>query len=123
MIGYKVYSEIGAYSEVLGASSHRQIQMLLEKLLSQLNVAIAAIENNQTVEKCKRISSANNIVNYLRDCLNFEDKSSIAQRLDAIYAHLEKQLFFANAGSDPAILRKCIVIVNNVKTWWDNVAE
>ena len=123
MNGLEIYNNIGIYSEALGASRHRQIQMLLEKLLSQLNIAISAIENKQIPEKCKRISSANDIVVYLRDCLNFEDTSSIAARLDAIYQHLEKQLFFANASSSVVLLNECITIVNNVKTWWDNVEE
>ncbi len=118
-----VYNEIGVYSEVLGASSHRQIQMLLEKVVTQLTLAISAIEKNQVPEKCKLISSANNIVLYMQDCLNFKDTSSIALRLDAIYDHLEKQLFIANARNNPVILHQCITIVNNILTWWNNVSE
>jgi len=123
MNGLNMYNEVSVYSEVLGASSHRQIQLLLDKLASQLHLAITAIENKQIPEKCKRISSANSIVMYLQDCLNFNDTSSIALKLSAIYAHLEKQLFIANAKSDPVILRECIVIVNNIQTWWNHVSE
>ena len=123
MNGLEMYNEVGVYSEVLGASSQRQIQMLLERLLTQLSVAMSAIEREEINEKCKQISRANSIVMYLRDCLNPSDKSSIALRLDAIYGHLEAQLFLANARNDAAILQQCITIVSNIKSWWDNVAE
>ncbi len=123
MTGLNMYNEVGVYSEVLGANSHRQIQLLLDKTVSQLRLAIIAIDNQEIPEKCRRISSANSIVMYLQDCLNFNDTSSIALRLSAIYDHLEKQLFLANAGSDPAILNQCIIILNNIQTWWNNVAE
>lgn len=122
MSGVHVYNNIGVYSEALGANSHRQIQMLLEKVLTQMTIAISAIEQKQIPEKCKRISSANTIIVYLRECLNLEVKSPIAAKLDAIYTHLEKQLFYANLNSSIDHINECITIVKNIKTWWDNVA-
>lgn len=118
MNGLEIYSNIGAFSEVLGASGHRQIQMLLDKLLVRVHQASLAIDNNDVSKKCTSLSAANDIVVYLRDCLNFSADKALATRLDKIYAHLEKQLFTANASNSKPPLENCSEIINNLKTWW-----
>ena len=117
----ETYSDIGTYSEVLGASPFRQIQLLLEKLASSVNQASIAMNDKNISKKCQCIVNANDIVSYLRDCLDFSTEDSVAPRLDAIYAHLEKQLFIANSANSQAALDECATIITNIKTWWDNV--
>ncbi|MGQ3891074.1 flagellar export chaperone FliS [Legionella sp. CNM-4043-24] len=116
-----IYNEIGAYSEVLGAPGHRQIQMLLEKLLSDINQSLTAMKNNNITIKCKCLASAGSIVSYLRDCLNFDADPVLSEKLDNIYEHLEKQLFTANAKNNLEALQECQTIAVNIKTWWDHV--
>lgn len=116
-----IYNDIGSYSEALGASGHRQIQLLLEKLLTDIKQGMAAMKNNDISKKCKCISSANNIVSYLRDCLNFEADPNLATKLDKIYGHLEDQLFIANAKNLDSALNDCLTIATNIKNWWDHV--
>ena len=117
-----IYNEIGAYSEVLGATDHRQIQMLLEKLVSDLKQSRTALENNNITIKCKCLSSADNIVAYLRDCLNFDADPVLSEKLDKIYEHLVKQLFISNSKNSQESLQECQTIATNIKTWWDHVS-
>lgn len=117
----ETYNDIGTYSEVLGASPFRQIQLLLEKLADSVAQANIALNHKDIVKKCQLIVKANDIVSYLRDCLDFSAADNLAYRLDAIYAHLEKQLFLANSANDLKALAECSIIINNIKTWWDNV--
>lgn len=121
--GLEIYSNIGAFSEVMGASGHRQIQMLFDKLLSRLNQANLAIDNNDIPKKCTSLSAANDIVIYLRECLDFSADKSLATRLDKIYAHLEKQLFIVNASNNKPALENCLEITSNLKTWWDKLDD
>ncbi len=123
MNGLDIYSSIGTFSEVLGASGHRQIQMLFTNLLTRINQANLAIDNNDIIKKCASISAANDIVIYLRECLNFSADKTLATRLDKIYAHLEKQLFTANASNDKPALENCKEVITNLKTWWDKLDE
>lgn len=123
MNGLDIYNSIGAFSEVLGASGHRQIQMLFANLLTRIDQASLAIDNNNIVKKCSSISAANDIVIYLRECLNFSVDKTLATRLDRIYAHLEKQLFAANASNSKPSLDNCREIINNLKTWWDKLND
>lgn len=122
MNSIETYQSIGAYSEVLGASSHRQIQLLLEKLLSNLSTAITLMNEKNIPMKCKRLSNATDIIGYLRDCLQIDDEFGVAAKLDAMYAHLERQLLLANSRHDPKLVEACLVIVTNIKTAWDGLS-
>lgn len=123
MSNVKMYQDIGAYSEVLGSSSCQQIHLLMTRVKTDLKGAIGALEYNDIATKCKCISSANAIVSYLRDCLNFDAEGDIAPRLEGIYSHLEKQLFLANAENRVDVLQQCLVIMENVHVWWRQIAE
>lgn len=119
----KMYQDVGLYSEVLGASNYKQIELLIAKAKSCLHAAADAIENQDNPSKCKHLSRANDIVCYLRDCLSFDVEGDIAHRLDGIYAHLEKQIFWANAENSVEKLRGCEAIIVNIQTWWEKVGE
>jgi flagellar protein FliS len=116
-----IYNEIGETSEVLGAPSHRQVQLLLEKLVNDIKQSMVALELNNITKKCKHVSSANNIVIYLQECLNFEADAALSVKLNGIYSHLGKQLFNANSKNDVEAFQECQTIATNIKTWWDNV--
>ena len=119
----KMYQDVGLYSEVLGASNYKQIELLIAKAKSCLRAAAGAIENQDVVSKCKSLSRANDIVCYLRDCLNLDVEGDIAHRLDGIYAHLEKQILLANLENNVEKLRECDAIIVNIQTWWEKVGE
>lgn len=118
----ETYSDIGAYSEVLGASRYRQIQLLLEKVVTELKIAIIALEENNIAKKCESISKANDIVLYLRECLDFSADKTLATRLDAIYGHAIKLLFNANAKNNADALAESLTIMTNVNSWWNHVS-
>lgn len=118
----ETYSDIGAYSEVLGASQYRQIQLLLEKAVTELKIAIIALEEKNIAKKCESISKANDIVLYLRECLDFSADKSLATRLDGIYGHVIKLLFKANAKNNPEALAESLTVMTNVNSWWNHVS-
>lgn len=117
----ETYSDIGAYSEILGASRYRQIQLLLEKVITELKSAITALEEKNIDKKCTSISKSNDIVLYLRECLDFSADKALATRLDGIYGHVIKLLFNANAKNNADALTESLEIMTNVSTWWNNV--
>lgn len=121
MNGLGMYAEVSQDSEVMGAGEHRRIQMLFEKTLVDLQAAITAIADNDVMKKCKAISSANNIVGYLRDILRADVDPAGVARVDALYRHVEQALFLANARNDAEGLKECVTIIENMKAWWDRV--
>ena len=88
----EAYSDIAVTTEVMSATPHRQIQMLYEKCLQHLAAAKTHVLNADTVKKSQSISKANDIVHYLRTCLNFkyEEARDLSNLLDSIYIFIEK---------------------------------
>ncbi|MFI4919792.1 MAG: flagellar export chaperone FliS [Legionellales bacterium] len=134
-----MYQEIGKYSEALGASSHKQIDLILAKAKTDIRGAIQAIEQQDILTKCKLISNANSIVVYLQSCVRTEAVGSevegeLAQRLNGVFGHLEEQLLKANISSSlknlragdqssTKILKECDQIIVNIHAWWEKVVE
>ncbi len=117
----ELYQEVGASSEILGASPWRLIDLLSQGLDEKISLAIAAINQQDVQLKCTSISKANDIIVHLRDSLNHESDKDLCTRLDGIYRHMEKLLFWANAKSDITKLEEAQKITHNLKTWWGQV--
>jgi flagellar protein FliS len=121
--GAASYKEVDIQSEVLTASPHRLIQLLLNKCQQHLNLAIYAVENNNIKQKCLSISKANKIIISLREHLDFERGGDIAPQLYDLYTFMENHLLEANLSNNPQELREVLVVLNNIKEGWDGIAE
>ena len=120
---YQEYSHIEVTTEVASASSHRQIQLLLEKLLHHLEMAKVCITANQMKKKHEVISKALDIILYLRSCLNFKEEAALAlsNQLDGIYQFSEKNLLLANLKNNTQFIDEIIKPLNDIKIGWDGL--
>ena len=125
MSSSKLYSEVEISSEVLTASGHRQVQMLMEKCLREITEAKTAIKDANIQKKNKAIASAADIVSYLRVCLNFEDQraETLAAQLDSLYAFMTKNFLQATLYQDQAYLDQAQTVLLNIKEGWDGIAS
>lgn len=119
----QVYADIGIDTEVMAASPHRLIQLLLEKCQQQIQAAKVHITNNDVKQKHRTIASASDVVNYLRLCLNFEEKKSyeLAKQLDELYMFLEKSLLQATLQDNADYLDKAGIVLNNLREGWNGI--
>lgn len=113
-----IYQDIGTSTEVLGSSQIKHISLLFERLQQNIPSAIEAINNNQLSLKCKKIANSNDIIDYFLDCLDFDADPTMATRLQGIYQHIQKLLFWANAKNDIAQLKEAKIIIDNLNQWW-----
>jgi flagellar protein FliS len=121
---HELYREIEASSEVLAASQHRQVQLLLEKCLQHMFNAKNAIQKNDYATKHHAISRATHILTYLRLCLNFQDPLAleISNQLDALYVFIAKSLVTASLNNDAHHIDQAVNVLIMVKEGWDNIA-
>jgi len=121
----QLYSEVQVNSEVLGASSYRMVQMLMEKCVKQIKEAKKAIANKNIRQKHKAITNASDIVSYLRMCLNFRDERThaIADQLNSLYEFMVKNLLQATLHDDEIYLDQAETVLQNIKEGWDGIAE
>lgn len=119
------YQDIELNTEVMTASNHKLIQLLIDKCLSEMNLAQIYMETKDVQKKLKSISKAMDIIGYLRMCLRFDDKNAhdMATLLDSIYDYLERTLLQANMTNDVKFLDEARKILMNVKSGWDGISE
>jgi flagellar secretion chaperone FliS len=120
---YQMYSSIEMDTEVMSASGHRLIQLLLDKSVHEIQSAKMAIQKHDLPKKHAAIARAQDIINYLRACLDFKDATNdLAGLLDSIYAFLEKSLLLATLKDDIEFLNQAELVLSNIKEGWDGIA-
>lgn len=118
-----IYSDIGISTEVMSASSHRLIQLLFEKCMQQMQLAKEYIKNNERVNRNDSIAKANDIIIYLRSCLNIENESTkqFSAQLDSTYLIIQKCLLNAMLKNDIEYLELATMMLTNIKSGWDQI--
>ena len=119
----KSYSDIELDTEVLTASNHRLIQMLLNKCLQHIEQCKSAILSKDTLRKAQSISKSLDIIEYLRVCLNHQDPrtENLSKLLDSLYAYLQRQIAEANQRNDLQSLDLAAKILLDIKSGWDGI--
>ncbi len=117
----EVYKEVGVSSEILGASPWRLVDILYQHLGEKINVSLDAINQQNMELKCMAIIKANDIIVHLRETLDHNADKDLCSRLDGIYKHMEKLLFWANAKNDEIKLQEAQKITENLRNWWRQV--
>jgi flagellar secretion chaperone FliS len=121
---HQLYKDIEVSSEVLVSSQHRQIQLLFEKCIQQIESARHAMLNREFANKHLAIGKATEILKYLRMCLNFNDQRTISMsnQLDELYAHVTQCLLTANLNNDPKFIDQALRCLTMVKEGWDQIS-
>ncbi len=115
------YEQVGARSQVEGASPERLIQLMLEGALDRVSLARGAMENGETAAKGERISKAISLVEGLRASLDHERGGELAGNLDALYEYASRRLLEANLRNDVAILDEVSNLLREIKQAWDRL--
>jgi flagellar protein FliS len=117
----KEYEQVGARSQVEGASPERLIQLMLEGALDRVSLARGAMENGETAAKGERIGKAISLVEGLRASLDHERGGELAGNLDALYEYASRRLLEANLRNDVAILDEVSNLLREIKQAWDRL--
>ena len=123
-MNHKEYSDIELSTEILTASGHRQIQLLIDKCLQHIQSAKQFIIEKQTAKKHEAIAKALNILTYMRSILNYQNTEAkvLSTLLAVIYASSEKNLAIANLKNDPSYLDHVQTALSGIKEGWDGIA-
>lgn len=121
MIEDYVDSEI--ITEVLSATNHRLIQMLMEKWITCINQAEQNLLKNNLEQFKKNISHCIKITGYLKSCLNQDDDKAkhLSAILSDLYFFIERQLNEALHTQNMTAIKRSTYVFNNIKYGWDNM--
>ncbi len=110
-------------SEVMYASPHRLVQMLMQGALDKIAAAKGALARNEIEAKNAQINWASSIIDGLRASLSMEQGGEIAANLDRLYEYMIRRLSEANMSNDSEILDEVTSLLKEIKVAWDAMPE
>ncbi len=110
-------------ADIEAASPHRLIQMLMQRLVRNLQQADKAMERELTARKGELISASISIVDCLRASLSFDNKAGVADNLDRLYEFVSRELLLANLQNDRIRLAGALSVITEIKSAWDEIDE
>ncbi|AFN78744.1 flagellar export chaperone FliS [Stutzerimonas nitrititolerans] len=123
MSAMKQYQSVNTNAQLVDATPHRLIQMLMEGGLTRLAQAKGAMERNDVALKGTLIGKTIDIVGGLRQGLNLEAGGEVAANLDSLYIYMTTRLVEANRKNDPTILDEVAGLLREIKSGWDGISQ
>ena len=116
------YTKVGIESEILCASPHKLIALLIAGALRDIANAKQGIERKETVAKGLAIGRAISIIgDGLNGSLNMEEGGELAHSLRRLYDYMTARLVEANAKNDVAILDEVTRLLTEIKDGWNGI--
>lgn len=119
----KAYSNIGAQTQVTGASPHRLIQLLLDGALDRLAAAKGQMQRNETGNKAATISKVISIIDGLRMSLDHTVESEMSENLENLYDYMNRRLLISNINNDLQALEEVVGLLRELKEAWDAIPQ
>lgn len=110
-------------AEVMQASPHRLIQILMEALQGRLAATKGAIDRKDGLAKTQAATRAQAIITELRTSLDFEKGKEVAITLNSLYDYMGRRLVQATAANDPAMVEEVIQLMKPIKEGWDAIKD
>ena len=117
------YQQANASAVAGDASSHKQIAMLFEAVLTRLATARGAVARGDTTAKLAAVSGALAIIEHLQLCLDKTAGGSLARNLDALYDYMLRRLVHANLNNDVAALDEVSGLLRPLHDSWQAIAS
>jgi flagellar secretion chaperone FliS len=126
--GAAQYRAVRNHGLVADASPTRLVQIMFERILSELSTAQICMERikdnlplSEVIAKGKSMGKAIRLINQLDATLDMERGGQIAQNLRALYLYMLERLTLANVTNDVRIVAESASLVRKVKDGWDQI--
>ena len=106
-------------NKILTASPAEITLMLYEGAIKFCNIAIMAIEQNDTEKAHINIKKTQRIIEEFRNTL--DRKYQVAEEFDKIYVYVLRRLFEANISKDKEILEEVNTHLRSLRDTWKEV--
>lgn len=117
-----MYNRVGVETDVLQASPHRLVQLLLDGANDAMTQSLGAIRAGNVEAKGKALSKAVRILDEgLKAALN-PSAGNLAHDLRDLYAYMSMRLTYANLHSDIAAVEECQRLMQPIREAWASIA-
>lgn len=119
----KAYLDDALQVAVYGASPVGIIVLLYEGAIKALQQAERAMAEQRFDVKSAMISKTIDILDGLREVLDFQQGGEISQNLSDLYLYMKSRLSVANLKNDPAILVEVQGLLEEILSAWKQVEK
>ncbi len=112
-----------AYRDAEAHPPARQIVLLHDSAIRNLEEARSAIGAKRIEARFNRVTKAHAIVAALQSCLDFDRGGEVAQVLDRLYGHILNRLMLINLHNDPTICDELVLLLERMRVGWAELAS
>lgn len=102
-------------------ASTRQIVMLYDGVLRNLQSAREAMQKNSVEERFNGLVKASEIIFGLQGCLDYEQGGDVAKVLDNFYTLMDLRVFALHRDPDPAACDQVMLDIRRMRDVWDEI--
>ena len=118
------YQRVSAETAVSQADPHKLVELLLDRLLQEVNTARGAMQQGKIAAKGEHISKAVRILDEgLKPALNLKQGGDIAANLNGLYGYCVLRLSQANLHNDQAALNDVVRVIEPIAQGWKQIGE
>ena len=120
--GARAYAQVNVETAVSTANPVQLVVLLYEGAISAIASAKGEMERRNVVQKAKLINKAIDIVEGLRNALDFTRGGEIAVSLNDLYLYMVQRLSTANLKNDPEMLAEVSRLLTELLGAWQILA-
>ena len=117
----QIYRHQQVQHEVEQSSPVRLVVLLYDKAVALVRQSVQHIERKNEKAKGEALNRVVDILCELQAVLNREDGGMVAEKLDAMYEFLIREITVANLNSDPAPLGTVLSILEELRKGWQEL--
>jgi flagellar protein FliS len=115
------YSQIKNDTQAMYASPHQLVLMLFDGAIEAMSMTIGAIQHKNFALRSKQSTRAISIINGMRDCLDMEAGSELADNLYSLYQYMAQELFNAGLRNDTEAIQNIQAMVKDIRESWEKI--
>lgn len=121
--GARAYAQVNVETAVSTANPVQLVVLLYEGAISAIAAATGEMERKNVAQKAKLINKAIDIIEGLRNALEFEQGGDIAVSLNDLYLYMVQRLSTANLRNDPTMLAEVSRLLTELLGAWHALAS
>ncbi|HET7776731.1 MAG TPA: flagellar export chaperone FliS [Azospira sp.] len=121
--GVRAYAQVKVETAVSTANPVQLVVLLYEGAISAIASAKGEMERRNVAQKAQFINKAIDIIEGLRNALEFSQGGDIAISLNDLYLYMVQRLSTANLKNDPVILDEVSSLLRELLSAWEVLAK
>ena len=121
--GIQAYKKDSLRSDLASANPHRVIQLLMQGVLERLAISKGFIERKDMENKAATLTRTVEIINALRDALEYDANPDLVDNLDALYLYMIEKIHQASAEMTIEPLEEVMGLMLQIKGAWDQISN